>query len=97
MKLDQNNLQIPVGWKGWWNMVEAEAKRIRKMNDKRWLEESMRGKANAMKEMFIKRMQGDKKDGKLESRTWVKAMRKTERSLVDLNPMKSFALFAYVI
>ena len=90
MKLDQNNLQIPVGWKGWWNMVEAEAKRIRKMNEKRWLEESMRSKANAMKEMFIKRMQGDQKDGKLESRTWVKAMRKTERSnLLELNPMKS--------
>jgi hypothetical protein len=39
------------------------------MNEKRWLEESMRSKANAMKEMFIKRMQGDQKDGKLESRT----------------------------
>ena len=34
MKLDQNNLQIPVGWKGWWNMVETHAKRIRKMKEK---------------------------------------------------------------
>ena len=58
MKLDQNNLQIPVGWKGWWNMVETEAKQIRKMNEKMWSEESIRAKAYAMKEMFIKNMQG---------------------------------------
>ena len=35
--VDQNNLQIPIGWKGWWNMVETEAKRNRKMNEKRLL------------------------------------------------------------
>jgi hypothetical protein len=61
MKLDQNKLQIPVGWKGGWNMVETEAKRIGKMNEKRWLEESMRAKANTMQEMFVKRMQGDQR------------------------------------
>ena len=49
----------------------------------------MRAKANAMKEMFIKKMQGDQKDGMLESRTRVKALRRTDRSIVEMNPFKS--------